>query len=41
MGFYSTLASLRSGDLPLEAAQSAADQTMLKLVNALRARPNA
>jgi hypothetical protein len=39
--FDSTLASLRSGDLPLEAAQSAADQTMLKLVNALRAGPNA
>lgn len=39
--FDSTLASLRSGDLSLEAAQSAADQTMLKLVNALRAGPNA
>jgi hypothetical protein len=39
--FDATLASLQSGDLPVEAAQSAADQTMLKLVKALRAGPNA
>lgn len=39
--FDATLASLRSGDLPLDAAQSAADQTMWKLVNTLRDGPNA